>query len=152
VVQPRQCVFVGTTNKNVYLRDETGGRRFWPVKVGRIDTDALRQDRDQIFAEAVALYRQGARWWPDDTFEREHICPQQEARFEADAWEEIVVAWLTPSSRTTIAEIARSALSIETSRIGTTAQRRIAAILERKGWSREDGKKDAKGCLYWVRS
>lgn len=135
VIEPRQCVFVGTTNETVYLRDKTGGRRFWPVVVGAVDITALRRDRDQLFAEAVALYGADANWWPDAAFERSVIAPEQDARYEADAWEEVIGNFLARRRKTTILEIARDALSITTDRIGTADQRRICAALRRLGWS-----------------
>jgi predicted P-loop ATPase len=136
VIEPRQCVFIGTTNEATYLRDKTGGRRFWPVKVGIVDTDALAADRDQLFAEAVTLYRQGAAWWPSSDFEAQHIRAEQEARYEADAWEQAIAEWLVGKSKVTVLEVARGALAIETAKIGTSDQRRISAALERLGWER----------------
>jgi len=53
----RTCIFAGTTNEEEYLKDSTGSRRFWPVKVGRVDLDSIIADRDQLFAEAVYLYK-----------------------------------------------------------------------------------------------
>ena len=134
VIEPRQSVFIGTTNKSTYLRDETGGRRFWPVKVGTVDTDALAHDRDQLFAEAVSAYRSKARWWPDDAFEREHIQPEQNARYESDVWEDTIAAWLVGKDRTMVSVVAKDCLCIETPRVGTADQRRIAAILQRLEW------------------
>ncbi len=147
IIQPRMCTFVGTTNKSAYLRDETGGRRFWPVKVGTIDTDALIRDRDQLFAEAVVVYTSGGQWWPDQAFERRHIMPQQEARFEIDVWEEPIEKHIIHKSSVLIGDIARDALSLETPHIGRADQNRITAILERLRWQR--GAKDWKGNVPW---
>jgi predicted P-loop ATPase len=147
VIEPRQCQFVGTTNRDAYLRDETGGRRFWPIKAGIIDVDALVRDRDQLFAEAVARYREGASWWPDKDFERDSIMPEQAARYEADAWEENISTYLKAQTKVTIGQVAREALLIETPRIGTAEQRRIAAALERINWKRQP--KDWEGKRWW---
>jgi predicted P-loop ATPase len=149
VVEPRQCVFIGTTNKQIYLRDETGGRRFWPVRTGRIDVTALKHDRDQLFAEAVAMYRKRIPWWPDRAFEQQHIQTEQEARFEQDAWEETIEQFLASGpSKVTVSQLARDVLHIETARLGRADQNRIMAILERLGWRR--GKREMKA-RWWSR-
>jgi predicted P-loop ATPase len=151
VIEPRQCVFIGTTNKAAYLRDETGGRRFWPVAVGKVlDVAGLTGARDQLFAEAVALYRQGSKWWPDRDFEAQQIKPQQDDRYEADAWEGAIAKFLIGRDKVTILEVAREALFIDMPKIGTSDQRRISAALERLG--RERGPRSgASGERSWVK-
>nr|WP_298797648.1 VapE domain-containing protein [uncultured Acetobacter sp.] len=150
VIEPRQCVLIGTTNKSVYLSDETGGRRYWPVKVGKIDTDELTQNRDQLLAEAVAAYRKGEQWWPDGDFERHIIRPQQEERFEVDEWEGLISNYLTLHPKTTIQRVAYDGLAFDNKKIGTSEQRRIAKVMERLGWKR--GARGNSGERYWERS
>jgi predicted P-loop ATPase len=135
VDEPRQCVFIGTSNKGQYLRDETGGRRFWPVKCGDIDIDALAEDRDQLLAEAVHRYKDGEHWWPDADFERDHIQPQQQARFEFDPWFDAIRANLIASTRldTTVWEVAQGLGFDNRKQLGTMDMRRITACLAALG-------------------
>lgn len=87
---PRSCVFVGTTNQSEYLKDETGGRRFWPVLCSKIDIEYIKENREQLFAEAVHELNNGATWHevPDETK------AEQEIRREVDPWEEIIASSL----------------------------------------------------------
>jgi predicted P-loop ATPase/5S rRNA maturation endonuclease (ribonuclease M5) len=94
----RQCVFAGTVNCSDYLRDETGNRRFWPVRCtnDRIDIAGLVANRDQLWAEAVAAYRAGEKWWlEDETAAR----AEQEERMAADSWEEPISVYLADTAR-----------------------------------------------------
>jgi hypothetical protein len=64
--------------------------------------------------------------------------PEQQARYEADAWAENIAEWLTLTgkARVTIGELARHALQIETSRIGTADQRPpISDYTQCCGWN-----------------
>jgi predicted P-loop ATPase len=68
----RQCVFVGTTNKDDYIDDDSGSRRFWPIKVDSIDLPKLKQDREQLFAEAMELLANNYKYWvvPEEAQQR----------------------------------------------------------------------------------
>ena len=122
-----------------------------PIKAGKIDVDALARDRDQLFAE-VAAFRSGEQWWPDKNFEREHMLPEQEARYKGDAWEETIRQYLDLQlrPRVTVGQIAKQALGMETAKIGTADQRRIAAVLTNLGWNRQP--KDGEGKRWWSKT
>jgi predicted P-loop ATPase len=91
---PRECVFAGTVNKDTYLTDETGGRRFWPVKCGPINTPDLERDRDQLWAEAVERFRAGGSWWLDSQALRRSAAQEVAERHEPDAWDELITEWV----------------------------------------------------------
>lgn len=100
IESPRQCVFAATTNQDAYLQDETGGRRFWPVRCGAIHIEELRRDRDQLWAEAVVRFKRGDRWWLDSPELNAAAAEEQEDRFEGDPWDPIIRQWIaSPCAR-----------------------------------------------------
>lgn len=97
---PRQNVFCATTNLEEYLGDETGGRRFWPVPISKVDLDGLVKDRDQLWAEAVTKYHDGESWWFEESEIVVEVSQEQEARYETDVWHEPIEKWLqNPTER-----------------------------------------------------
>ena len=136
VESPRQCVFAGTVNHGSYLRDETGGRRFWPVVCGQIDIDGLAGVRDQLWAEAKVRFESGCPWWLDTPDLVRLASDQQEARYEGDPWEEVIGPWLENRQSTAISEVLEKCLSKPQAQWTQTDKIRAARCLRAQGWLR----------------
>lgn len=100
ITMQRQCVFIGSTNAETYLKDETGNRRFWPVRcTGKMDYERLKIDREQLWAEALRLYNDGVTWWPDDEKFIADATEQQKLRYVPDTWQDDIEPWLDNPSQ-----------------------------------------------------
>lgn len=145
---PRQCVIVGSTNEAEFLVDGTGSRRFWPVAVGTIDLEAIKRDREELWAEAVAFYRGGERWWlegvytdekTDETVAFTGALEEASAQFNSgDPWDTPIRRWVhrTTDSEFTIAELLKSALDKDADRLTRMDSMRVAGILAAMGCKR----------------
>lgn len=157
----RQCVLVGTTNENTYLRDRTGNRRFWPVPVRNvINTEWLIKYRDQLLAEAYALFEQGAAYTPTPAAEARLFVPMQESRLvETAVLSELLhVLTRTPEATgiksvvnqltdfVTIAQLTL-ALGVDAAKSSPALEAQIRGWLDHEGWERV--KKQINGARAW---
>jgi hypothetical protein len=142
---PRRLVFVGTTNKDEFLADETGNRRWLPVRVARADVEAVKRDRLQLWAEGRELFLAGGIAYQAaeglaEPIHREHII--------TDPWAEEIARWLgepdtltgaCPGERSflRVGEVAREALRLEAKQISKNEQMRICNSLRELGYERE---------------
>jgi predicted P-loop ATPase len=136
---PRQCVFFGTVNGSDYLRDPTGGRRFWPVRVAQtkpIDVDALARDRDQLWAEAMSYYFDGKPWWPPAELVK-YFEAQQARRIKADEWQNAVEKYAATRDFVTVGDVLSFALGMDQAARWTQGdQNRVSACLQQMGLTR----------------
>jgi putative DNA primase/helicase len=134
---PRQVVFAGTVNHGTYLRDTTGNRRYWPVKIERADIERLALDRDQLWAEAVHLFNAGARWWVTED-ERELFSLEQELRYVGDAYEDLIRDWAVGKDEFTMAMVLGDCLHLEKSKWTRAEQTRVGEVLATLGYVKKD--------------
>ena len=148
---PRQCVFVGTTNEDLILRDHTGGRRFWPIDTGELNIDAITRDRVQLWAEAVAAFRAGEAW---------HIMPKddteqaQEDNRQYDEWELYINQYLETQfkTETTVVEVAKDCLHIGIDKLDKLTQMRIGRCLAALKWERQTQRRNGKPVKIWIKN
>lgn len=147
---PRQVIFIGTTNEDHYLVDPTGNRRFWPVRITRhIDLAWLRENRDQLFAEALTYVEQGHRFHPTPAEQRDLFDAQQQQRQIENAIQAAVMRYLydqgqrvsvTGENGTLVNEISGpellGRLGISVDKQTHVLLRQVTAALRQAGWVR----------------
>lgn len=145
---PRQGILAGTTNESEWIKDQTGGRRFWPVRCGAIDLEALKRDRDQLFAEALARLKEGDEGYLVPEEETKQL---QDERRETHPWEALLETELGGRSSVTREE-AMALLKVPTERMNSVNSKLVAHILRRLGFSTKLSKISGEVKRLWYRN
>lgn len=165
---PRQCVFAATVNLDEYFADDTGNRRFWPVRCGVIDLAALAADRDQLWAEAVERFRDNrSQRWPSEPKQLEWFSGEQTRREDLDVWHDQIAEWIaapkqaydshghpageirSAPGKVTVADILTHCLSVELKNQTQAMKQRVAKTLRRLGWKCQmAGEENARYRVY----
>jgi predicted P-loop ATPase len=152
VEQPRQCVFVGTTNEPSFLGDPTGARRFWPATVKQMPrVSETAAARTQLWAEAVVAYDAGERWWLElnesQGLEDSHAQYQHE-----DPWSPKVARWLempTGGDGFTSEDVLNDAIEKPADRQSKADEMRIGGILTGLGYTKQRNRRDGVRAWRW---
>lgn len=158
---PRRLVFIGTTNSDEFLADDTGERRWLPVEVGTVDVDAIERDRDQLWAEGVVLFKQGGVQWRDAL---ELGATKHDDYKVTDAWQDTVERWLALDDMDDTGGVPRgqrpfkienvlaSALGLSVDRVGMREQKRAGSVLRRLGYTKRRATRSEGGKFVWERA
>lgn len=141
---PRRLVFVGTTNQDEFLSDDTGNRRFLPVRVNNVNVEGIRQNREQLWAEAKKLFSDSGIQFSvaEQLAAREH-----DQYMIKDAWQETVSRWLnepdiitdekpTDKDYVTSIEVLKGAIGLDAKSIGRREELRISKTLQELGYKK----------------
>lgn len=140
---PRTSVFGGTINPGAegYLKDPTGGRRFWPVQITEMaNVAAIASSRDQLWAEARHRYQAGEKWWIDDADAELYtaVTQRQRDRYEDDPWADAIENFVRGKAMVSAADIFRTALNLTTTADWSRGeQMRVGRVMTALSWTRK---------------
>ena len=152
-VYPRTFVIAGSTNEENWINDPTGGRRFWPVRVGNINIEMLEEQRDQLWAEAIHRYKQGEKSYiadNDPVFEA--AVAEQQARYTGDVWDEMVKQGLPDvTGDITTDKILTQIINLPVERWTNREKYRIGAIMRSLGYESKPKRINSKVYRVWYK-
>jgi predicted P-loop ATPase len=146
--RPRRTVFAITTELSAeYLSEGRGRRRFWPIECSTIDCTALATDREQLFAEAMAAYRSGEKWWEvtDDIAERQDVLVSEHP------WTRSVLAYCKGKEVLGVhaGDILELALSIRLQDQHDGQKGIVSKILSMDGWKQNNTSRKGERLRVW---
>jgi len=134
----RRFVMIGTTNRNQFLVDSTGNRRFVPLEIGagfQVPWKRLKQERDSIWAAAVHAYRSG-QTYEFDSGEIAAIADYIQEFGDPDPWVEKVATYVSVREEVTAADVLSNALELDPRQQSRRESRRVVDVLQSMGWRR----------------
>lgn len=135
---PRRFVMIGTTNRNQFLVDSTGNRRFVPLEIGagfQIPWKLLAEQRDSLWAAAVQAYRNGVSY-EFNSGEIAAISEYIQEFGDPDPWFEKIASYVSIRKEVSAADILTQALELDPRNQGRREARRVADVLQSLGWRR----------------
>ena len=157
---PRRFVMIGTTNRNQFLVDATGNRRFMPLEIGPnflVPWQRIAKERDQLWAAAIQAYRKQTQYEFSSGEIAEYAAYIQEFG-DPDPWADEVRKWLDrqpiPFNKDTkkyrpkevhASEVLSQALHIDPKMQNRRESRRAAEILTGLGYRRFETSRKVEG-------
>jgi predicted P-loop ATPase len=154
----RRFVMIGTTNRNQFLVDSTGNRRFVPLEIGarfEIPWKQLRDERDSLWAAAVMAFREG-NGYEFNSGEIAAISEYIQEFGDPDPWLDKIATYVAIKQEVTAAEVLTHALELDPRNQSRREGRRVADVLQSMGWrrlvtSRKDAAGKSKSVRVWQR-
>lgn len=151
----RRLVFVGTTNRDDFLGDSTGERRWLPIAVGSVDIAAVRRDHVQLWAEAKVLFAASGVAW-EGAFE---LAKEEHDAFKhVDIWQDAVSLWLdSPEGQArgtegfTLPDVIFCALGGDLSKHNNGTPQRLGNVLTALGCKKQRARVSGKREYLWFR-
>lgn len=158
---PRRLVFIGTTNSDEFLADDTGERRWLPVDVGAVDVAGIERDRAQLWAEAIVLFKRDGVQWRDALV----LAADKHDNYKvSDPWQSAIETWLNDDEMDStdgaprcdspfkLEHVLHGALALDARNLGMREQKRTASVLRRLGFVKRRATRAEGGKHIWERA